>query len=124
MGEVWATGVGIEETGTGEGVECRDTEPRDRPHSQSLPVPPSNPSLQELDLSDNHVTEVGVAPPLPRLWLLRLDRNPIGHAPALAPLAAWPRLTHLGLAETPLGSAPSGPALLAELLPGVDVTFT
>ncbi|XP_064258451.1 uncharacterized protein LOC135289006 isoform X1 [Passer domesticus] len=31
MGEVWATGVGIEETGTGEGVEPRDTEPRDRP---------------------------------------------------------------------------------------------
>ncbi|XP_053789272.1 geranylgeranyl transferase type-2 subunit alpha [Vidua chalybeata] len=80
--------------------------------------------VEELDLSDNHVTEVGVAPPLPRLRLLRLDRNPIGHAPALAPLAAWPRLARLGLAETPLGSAPGGPALLAELLPGVDVTFS
>ncbi|XP_077029181.1 geranylgeranyl transferase type-2 subunit alpha isoform X1 [Agelaius phoeniceus] len=80
--------------------------------------------LRELDLSDNHVTEVGVAPPLPRLRLLRLDRNPIGHASALAPLAAWPRLAQLGLAETPLGSAPGGPAQLAELLPGVDVTFS
>ncbi|XP_059347435.1 geranylgeranyl transferase type-2 subunit alpha [Ammospiza nelsoni] len=80
--------------------------------------------LTELDLSGNHVTEVGAAPPLPRLRLLRLDRNPIGHAPALAPLAAWPRLALLGLADTPLGSAPGGPAQLAELLPGVDVTFS
>ncbi|XP_064557358.1 geranylgeranyl transferase type-2 subunit alpha [Zonotrichia leucophrys gambelii] len=80
--------------------------------------------LRELDLSGNHVTEVGVATPLPRLRLLRLDRNPIGHAPALAPLAAWPRLALLGLAETPLASAPGGPAHLAELLPGVDVTFS
>ncbi|XP_039909789.1 geranylgeranyl transferase type-2 subunit alpha [Hirundo rustica] len=80
--------------------------------------------LRELDLSRNRISELGAAPPLPRLELLRLDRNPIGHAPALSPLAAWPRLARLGLAETPLGSAPHGPALLAELLPGVDVTFS
>ncbi|XP_014118450.1 PREDICTED: geranylgeranyl transferase type-2 subunit alpha [Pseudopodoces humilis] len=81
-------------------------------------------SLTELDLSDNRVSKLGSAPPLPRLRLLRLDRNPIGHASALTPLAAWPRLALLGLAETPLGSAPDGPALLAELLPAVDVTFS
>lgn len=80
--------------------------------------------LRELDLSNNRISELGPAPPLPRLELLRLDRNPLGHAPALTPLAAWPRLARLGLAETPLGHAPDGPALLAKLLPRVDVTFS
>ncbi|XP_016160989.1 PREDICTED: geranylgeranyl transferase type-2 subunit alpha [Ficedula albicollis] len=79
--------------------------------------------LRELDLSDNHVTELGSAPPLPRLELLRLDRNPIALPAALSPLALWPRLSRLGLAETPLGSAPDGPARVTELLPAVDITF-
>ncbi|KAM4754427.1 geranylgeranyl transferase type-2 subunit alpha, partial [Cyanocitta cristata] len=34
--------------------------------------------LQELDLSDNRISELGPAPPLPRLQLLRLDRNRTG----------------------------------------------
>ncbi|XP_032940301.1 geranylgeranyl transferase type-2 subunit alpha [Catharus ustulatus] len=80
--------------------------------------------LRELDLSDNHVTDLGSAPPLPRLELLRLDRNPISHASALSSLAAWPRLARLRLAETPLGSAPDGPAHVTELLPRVDVAFS
>ncbi|XP_027527845.1 geranylgeranyl transferase type-2 subunit alpha-like, partial [Neopelma chrysocephalum] len=80
--------------------------------------------LQELDLSRNRMSDLGGFPPLPRLERLRLHGNPIGHAPALAPLAACPRLAHLGLAETPLSSAPEGPAQLAQLLPLVDVAWT
>ncbi|XP_066064710.1 geranylgeranyl transferase type-2 subunit alpha [Chamaea fasciata] len=73
--------------------------------------------LRELDLSRNRVSEVGVAPPLPRLRLLRLDWNPISHASALTSLAAWPRLAQLGLAETPLSSTPRRPRPLGRAPP-------
>ena len=48
----------------------------------------------------------------------------ISHAPALAPLAAFPRLSVLGLAETPLATAPDASSRLAELLPRVTVLLS
>ncbi|XP_021239088.1 geranylgeranyl transferase type-2 subunit alpha [Numida meleagris] len=80
--------------------------------------------LQVLDVSHNEITTLQGVPPLPRLRELRLDGNPISHAPALSPLAACPRLSVLGLAETPLAVAPDAAARLAELLPRVTVVLS
>ncbi|XP_010725289.1 geranylgeranyl transferase type-2 subunit alpha-like [Meleagris gallopavo] len=80
--------------------------------------------LQVLDVSRNQIATLQGVPPLPRLRELRLDGNPISHAPALAPLADFPRLSVLGLAETPLAAAPDASARLAELLPRVTVVLS
>lgn len=80
--------------------------------------------LQVLDVSRNQIATLQGLPPLPRLRELRLDGNPISHAPALAPLAACPRLSVLGLAETPLAASPDAASRLAELLPRVAVALS
>ncbi|XP_068027255.1 geranylgeranyl transferase type-2 subunit alpha-like [Melanerpes formicivorus] len=82
------------------------------------------PRLQELDLSHNCISTLQGAPALPALRWISLEGNPIGHASALAPLAACPHLAELRLAETPLAATPDAASQLAELLPGIRILLS